>query len=816
MDKIDTATLSVSTSEPTSSTPAAATSSLSSSVGLTMSTSQTLTAGASTVAAAATSNFTTASIPAVSNNRISIHVTPLGLARRLSSTPPISIAGPNTTLILRKSKSISFYISLQPTSSTSRRPSIPPFRTSSSRPTADDLARRLTIRQTRANLRRSMHLHDTRLRLRRRAEHIRYRTLLQRQRDRLHSLKVRAQSEYAVSAANLRRELILKTHVERCGKAVEHAQTVAMMHKLKKFLELRRAFSENFKDFLEEGEKEGEYEMDEYEVAVPAYRHSVSGSKEKHANLKSLRGELAALDTASAQVDEDGQIETNTSPRRRAISAPDLRQLSLEDREDDEEEEDTDDQETLVDMIKRLKVIPLELFESVPDDNYIALLPLLPPNITRFTLRELDLSEILSSAQLRHDLYFDPDLKFKLNNDGEAWEVKMLKTNTYWDTLAHEVEVLNETWRIPLLVHEIKGCLRELLPYEEGKVEEVERGIDVELVKQEVEHGVLDVVALVEYVGGVMKATCAPVRDGMVDAMCEEARQGRVVRSLRTCFTVLELMRLDFANDQLHRVRPYVVEHAHDFEWRWFKTHVEAHSLSLDSTRAWLHSALSLPTTPQPFTLTFKSLTNLHIHALLSLVLSTPNLTDTPAPPFPETLRMDTSRLVHLYNDWQDITIMGVLLVLFRQACGGRCGVEDVRKAKRELWVLVNDAGTSMGHVSAHIVREAGRIRGRAFSEEEARVFAGMVESTLNPESKIYSMMQGRVGKLLASYCLEEGGVESGEIVKCGWGECAGEVKDLGERVKKLADFNRGVYGSLYWACLEREEGVLKGVEGSV
>lgn len=43
----------------------------------------------------------------------------------------------------------------------------------------------------------------------------------------------------------------------------------------------------------------------------------------------------------------------------------------------------------------------------------------LSPPITRSTLRELDLSEILRNPQLRHDSVFDPNLMFRPNYDGE-------------------------------------------------------------------------------------------------------------------------------------------------------------------------------------------------------------------------------------------------------------------------------------------------------------------------------------------------------------------------------------------------------------
>jgi hypothetical protein len=47
--------------------------------------------------------------------------------------------------------------------------------------------------------------------------------------------------------------------------------------------------------------------------------------------------------------------------------------------------------------------------------------PSLNPPITRATLRELDLAEILRNPQLRHDIVFDPNLMFRPNFDGERY-----------------------------------------------------------------------------------------------------------------------------------------------------------------------------------------------------------------------------------------------------------------------------------------------------------------------------------------------------------------------------------------------------------
>jgi hypothetical protein len=58
------------------------------------------------------------------------------------------------------------------------------------------------------------------------------------------------------------------------------------------------------------------------------------------------------------------------------------------------------------------------------------------------------------------------------------------------------------------------------------------------------EHGAMNALGLMEYLAGVLKAHCAPARDGMVDAVVDECKQGRFASALRKCFEVLERMKL--------------------------------------------------------------------------------------------------------------------------------------------------------------------------------------------------------------------------------------------------------------------------------
>ncbi|GAA5930338.1 hypothetical protein JCM1841_005878 [Sporobolomyces salmonicolor] len=71
--------------------------------------------------------------------------------------------------------------------------------------------------------------------------------------------------------------------------------------------------------------------------------------------------------------------------------------------------------------------------------------PLVPtslvPPITKATLHELDLHEVMRNAQLRHDVVFDPNLMFRPNYDGERGERKRVAAEQYWTTVSREISL---------------------------------------------------------------------------------------------------------------------------------------------------------------------------------------------------------------------------------------------------------------------------------------------------------------------------------------------------------------------------------------
>ncbi|TPX44107.1 hypothetical protein SeMB42_g04437 [Synchytrium endobioticum] len=700
--------------------------------------------------------------------------------------------------------------------------------------TSLELAARVQMSCLKAHSTRATMLADRRYKLAKQWEEIRYSVLIQRQRDTIKSIYRRTKAQYAQSSAQLKRHLIRCRNVEKWAATVEHAYMVSTTQKLKQFVTLRASLTHTITGMLQHHSRkvidahDQEEDVDDtssihskHEAESPFPSFSTALAAHQHVNLVSLRAGCATTseNTTSQPVAEQNSLApqsvvsnsaTSTAPKY-ILPPPSFTmgdgespseslalESTLQSRSSSSLSLDESDKSTLYSRSGSSDIHPCShkharyskrstIMAHIPlddsEEEYMCQFADILPPITRFTLRELDLDEILSNAQLRHDLYFDPNLQFKPNTDGERGLAKLVRSKAYW--LEVEKEFASGLWlrRLPLLILEIRAIVVELLPYSEGLKEELARVLDVSLIVQQIEYGVLDGgLGLIEYLASLLRANCAPARDPLVDSMVQACKDGDFANTLRICFEVLEYMKLDYANHQLHRLRPYVVENAVSFEWKWFRDQVKAGTVKLDDATKFVRDALER--------------------------YKTTNVTSSSHGNIPAATALFNEGLIHLisnvsfYNDWQDITIMGALLILFKQAAGPKCTLADISNIKQQLWVLLNDAETSMQHVSLQMISGAGGVRGTALSDDESSLVCAMVDKTLSPKSTLYELLQKRVGLHLLCY-LNSGKVDSDSVGKHGLKELEEDIHDLGVRIGKVAEFNRVVYGPIYNALVQ-------------
>ncbi|KAL5437621.1 hypothetical protein PMIN05_006137 [Paraphaeosphaeria minitans] len=220
---------------------------------------------------------------------------------------------------------------------------------------------------------------------------------------------------------------------------------------------------------------------------------------------------------------------------------------------------------------------------------------MLPP-ITKQSLGELDIQNIISNIKLRHDVNFDKDLSFRPNNEGQKGKHKEHYSRMYWLALEAELHLYTSLFkgtpplrssahadpsvyfqraqkRVPKVFETIHEVLKSLVPDRDHQ--RVNEHLDVRMLMQEIEKGVCDMVALVEWTAGLLKEHCAPMRDEWVDKMVGLMRMGAtgtalnmkiIVESLKGLIGMLETMKLDVANHQIRNLKPLLIEDTISYE----------------------------------------------------------------------------------------------------------------------------------------------------------------------------------------------------------------------------------------------------------
>jgi len=236
--------------------------------------------------------------------------------------------------------------------------------------------------------------------------------------------------------------------------------------------------------------------------------------------------------------------------------------------------------------------------------------------------------------------------------------------------------------------------------------------------------GVLDIAGLARFLGSTLKTHCAPMRDELVDEMVAACEGDGIVKGLRMCFEILELMKLvsyrifcpfmllsltllfsqDIANHQLRSLRPYLLQTSVEFERRFFEglnARQDSNS-TIPRSQLWLESAaVSFEKKVDQLPLDSRELADKIVaHGVLDLVFSPQSPSSTPPSPrpdlssfpaLPETLQLDAYRLAHFHCDVTDLTIVYMLTLLYQQlALPARPSPEDLDLLRHELWCIIS------------------------------------------------------------------------------------------------------------------------------
>ncbi|XP_010221617.1 PREDICTED: T-complex protein 11 homolog [Tinamus guttatus] len=396
----------------------------------------------------------------------------------------------------------------------------------------------------------------------------------------------------------------------------------------------------------------------------------------------------------------------------------------------------------------------------------------------------LSVSEVLETAHeiskltIAHEMVLNQDFKLQAvtfaPNSLEN-RVKEALHRAFWDRLKEQLSASppDYTQAIQLLQEIKEALLSLLLPRHDRLRRQIEEALDLELLRQEAEHGALDVGSVAARVLDTMAALCAPARDEDVRALRSLADP---VQLLREIFRVLDLMKMDMLNFTIQSLRPHLQEHSVQYERKKFQELLDKLPRSI---------ATSCP---------------LSVASRHPLVL--------------QTLFMDQARLQQVRSQVNQLVLIAAVLLVTSGMCGstlfGSPGF--VARLKRVTKVLLEGLSCTrceeaLQDVGDQVLQEVGRTLSQLgyppFSKDKCTSLKGQIRSLADKDNAVRRVVEQRIHSFLSLFVSPNGQSSPKDLPK-GLDAVQEELLALGRRFGSVIHHNRQVFAPYYSEILRK------------
>ncbi|KAG9249399.1 T-complex protein 11 [Emericellopsis atlantica] len=386
---------------------------------------------------------------------------------------------------------------------------------------------------------------------------------------------------------------------------------------------------------------------------------------------------------------------------------------------------------------------------------------LIGPPITKATLSDLDVARIIRNAKLRHDINFDPDLHFRPNILGDRGKTKQEHSRAFWRTLTEQLNMFvdenrrsefmeryahSDEWCLPLLLQTIKEIVETLVPGQDRSL--MEEALNVNLLMQQFYKGMLNLEGMAEWLSGVLKTHCAPMRDGEVNNMLARFRIGsregnveQLVMGMCELLSVLEHMKLDLANHYLRWMRPAFITETVHYEQRRVSKEIATCRLDIGRSKLWYRRA-QLKYAHES-TKGFGDM-SIFFRAVARLVRPSRAQEEDAIPP--ETFHYDKDRLLRIRNDVLDAVNIVICMRVYEHVLrilGKRQGETETNNLYVSLVAILQSTSATIDqakrwaeavpHMAVEIFRHA-----KAPSYMLAMVESALGEVLSNPHDELF------------------------------------------------------------------------------
>uniref|UniRef100_A0A8D0G4D1 T-complex 11 n=1 Tax=Sphenodon punctatus TaxID=8508 RepID=A0A8D0G4D1_SPHPU len=396
--------------------------------------------------------------------------------------------------------------------------------------------------------------------------------------------------------------------------------------------------------------------------------------------------------------------------------------------------------------------------------------------------------------------------------------VKETLHKAFWDSLKEQLSASPPDYKHAIkLLQEIKEILLSLLlPRHSRLRNQIEEALDMGLIRQEAEHGALDIPKLTTCILGTMAMLCAPVRD-------EEVRRLRdmsdPIQLLRWIFRVLFVMKTDMANFTIQSLRPHLQDHSIQYERTKFQELLNKLPGSLDNTTEWLRKAAAEITSP-PTSGANGSPTpdsgraSRGASAILSpTVVLNQGYMDLlhwdPGQEYPETLLMDQGRLQVIQSQVNQLMVIASVILVSSSVCGNVLFNSPgfVDKLKRVTQALLEGFKEALFDISNQVHQEVNGMLQQlgylALSSDKSASLRGQIRSIADKDNAVRNIIEARI-HLVLSHHLSPSSQDSFKNLPRGLAPIEEELLDLGQRFGSLIHHNRQVFGPYYSGILKK------------
>ncbi|XP_014809200.1 PREDICTED: T-complex protein 11 homolog isoform X2 [Calidris pugnax] len=430
------------------------------------------------------------------------------------------------------------------------------------------------------------------------------------------------------------------------------------------------------------------------------------------------------------------------------------------------------------------------------------------------------ITDDISKLTIVHEIVLDGDFKLQAASfSPKSLENRVKETlhKAFWDSLEEQLSARPPDYtRAIQLLQEIKeGLLLLLLPRHHQLRSQIEEALDMELIRQEAEHGALDIHGLTTYVLGTMARLCAPIRDEEVQGLQSLTDPAQLLREI---FRVLGLMKMDMLNFTVQSIRAHLQDHTIQYERKKFQELLDKLPNCLDHTREWLRKAAAevSVSSPQPpphpagsSGTVVPSLTSVLNRGYMNLLSWQPGQKE-----YPETLFMDQARLQEVQAQVNQLTIIAAVLLVTSGMCGstlfGSPGF--VAKLKRVTKVLLEGLSSTryeaaLEDISDQVLQEVSRALAQlgypAFTTDKCASLKGQIKSIAETGNAVRQVMEQRIHSFLSLFISPDGQNSQKDFPK-GLDPIQEELLEVGRRFGSVIHHNRQVFGPYYAGILRK------------